>query len=259
MDWYVPKFGGINNNKYLTLRVAQDAEMAFTSEHMLSLASSEHRNNTRFLLKSNSHLDPQVVCILAVLSHAKNYLASDPMMVNSNIGNMNNMEGTSWGRELVAIAKSFIGSNPLDCESLNQIDTRFKDAAFLAFDIVHDRMQDVLASFSTTIEEDKILLAAANWDGIGGTGLSESGCATCRWQIEELSLNDYLAVLYRISRKIVLQEAVSQLSCFQFKKSATQGNDPQIIGEDTTEQVRQKVTKPTCTAFVDLSYVFFVQ
>lgn len=215
----------------MLLRVAQDAREALSSE--LSSGTSQ----ATVLLDYTSHIDPYIVCIFATLYYAKELLNNSTETESIEIAHMASMPGTPWEMKVNALVKEFTSTDPLTCQILNQVDKRIKHAVSLALAAILERLQSLLGSFSTTLEEDKALLVAASWEGFGGTGLSQSGCATCRWQIEEMSFNDYLAVLYRSSHKALLQKTISQLSCLNSPELETAAIDADVLGGDTTKEV----------------------
>ena len=225
-------YGALNNNKYLTLRVAQNSNDAFASQHKPSRTGVEQSIDETFYLELDGIINPRILGILGSLFYAREILVRDVGNENVDIAEMNNMVGTEWKVVANAMAEAFMQSSSLYCEAIKKMDEKFSSSAFFALSAVKERIHG-LVSTSTTAEEDKAFLAAAAWDGFGGLGLSESGCRSCRWQIEEMSFNDYLAVLYRLHRKNILQRSFSQLSCLDAAKNMTVSNSV----DDSTDQV----------------------
>lgn len=235
VDWYVATYGALNNNKYLTLRVAQDSNDAYTNLLKPSMATTEQSSDIMFNSGIDDIVNPRMLCILGSLFYAKELLAREVGNANLDIAEMNNMIGTEWEEVMNAMAKGFMQFGSLNCEVNKKMDEKYYNSVIAALRAIKERM-DGLLSTSSTVEEDKAFLAAAGWDGFGGVGLSESGCSSCRWQIEEMSFNDYLAVVYRLCRKNVLQRSISQLSCLDAEKNTTIFNSINQSVDDMTNQ-----------------------
>jgi hypothetical protein len=236
VDWYAATYGPLNSNKYLTMRVAQDSNDAFANQLKPSAAAAEPSIDKTFYLEVDGIINPRILCILGSLFYAKELLVRDVGNENMDIAEMNNMVGTEWEEVTNAMAEGFTQSSSLNCEAIKEMDEEFSNSIFFALSAVKERIHGLLPT-STTVEEDRAFLAAAAWDGFGGLGLSESGCRSCRWQIEEMSFNDYLAVRYRLCRKNVLQRSISQLSCLDAEKNMTVSNIVNQSMDDSTDQV----------------------
>lgn len=229
-------YGAINNNKYLTLRVAQDSNNAFTNQLNSSMVTAEQSSDIMFYSGIDGIINPRMLCILGSLFYAKELLAREVGNEDSDIAEMNNMIGTEWGEVMNAMSEGFMQFSSLNCEASKKMDEKYSNSVISALRAIKERMDGLLPT-SSTVEEDKAFIAAAGWDGFGGVGLSESGCASCRWQIEEMSFNDYLAVRYRLCRKNVLQRSISQLSCLDAEKNTTVFNSINQSVDDMTDQV----------------------
>jgi hypothetical protein len=216
VDWYVMEYGGVNNNKYLTLKLAHDSHELLTSH----LKQSDVKLVSDFSLKSDGCIDSRIICTFATLSYGKELLFSSGNHISSYIADMDIRVGTVWEQKLDALIREFSHSDPYTCKTIHGVDPRFKHALSLAFEAVCWRMQSLLNSFSSSLEEDKALLAAASWEKFSGTGLTQSGCASCRWQLEEMSFNDNIAVLYRSSRKELLHQCISEIPCTDAQNSS---------------------------------------
>jgi hypothetical protein len=216
VDWYVMEYGGVNNNKYLTLKLAHDSHELLTSH----VKQSNVKLVSDFSLKSDGCIDSRIICTFATLSYGKELLVSSGNHISSYIADMDIRVGTVWEQKLDALIGEFSHSDPYTCKTIHGVDPRFRHALSLAFEAVCWRMQSLLNSFSTSLEEDKALLAAASWEKFSGTGLTQSGCASCRWQLEEMSFNDNIAVLYRSSRKELLHQCISEIPCTDAQNSS---------------------------------------
>lgn len=233
VDWYVATYEAINSNKYLTMRVAQDANDAFANQMK---STAEQSIDKMFYLQVNGTINPRILCILGSLFYAKDLLVRDVGNEIVDITEMDNMEGTEWEKVTNAMAKGFMRSSSPYCELNTKMDEKFSSSVFSALRAIKVRIHGLMST-STTEEEDKTFLAAAVWDGFGGLGVSESGCLSCRWQIEELSFNDYLAVSYRLYSKYVLKRSLSQLSCVDAENNITISNGVnQSVDDDRTYQ-----------------------
>lgn len=231
-------YGALNSNKYLTLRVAQESNDAFANQLKPSMTGTEQSIYKTFYLEVDGIINPRILGILGSLFYAKELLVRDLGNENVDIAEMNNMVGTEWEEVTNAMAEGFMRSSSLYCEAIKKMDEKFSSSVFFALSAVKERIHGLMST-STTVEEDKAFLAAAAWDGFGGLGLSESGCRSCRWQIEEMSFNDYLAVLYRLHRKNVLQRSISQLSCLDAEENMTVSNSIIQSVDDSTDQVKR--------------------
>lgn len=236
VDWYVTSYGALNNNKYLTLRVVQDAKVAFENQLMSPMTTTDLSGDGLFILGLDGSVNPRILCLLGSLFYAKELLAREVGRENMDITNMNNMIGTQWERDMNTMVRSFLRISTLDCERIMGFDDKFSNSTLSALRAIKERIHGLMCT-STTAEEDKAFLAAAEWDGFGGLGISESGCPSCRWQIEEMSFNDYLAVSYRLYRKGVLKILISHLSCLDVEENIAPSNVVHQNGTDTTDQV----------------------
>nr|PNR34699.1 hypothetical protein PHYPA_022597 [Physcomitrium patens] len=235
VDWYVTSYGALNNNKYLTLRVVQDAKVAFENQLMSPMTTTDLSGDGLFILGLDGSVNPRILCLLGSLFYAKELLAREVGRENMDITNMNNMIGTQWERDMNTMVRSFLRISTLDCERIMGFDDKFSNSTLSALRAIKERIHGLMCT-STTAEEDKAFLAAAEWDGFGGLGISESGCPSCRWQIEEMSFNDYLAVSYRLYRKGVLKILISHLSCLDVEENIAPSNVVHQNGTDTTDQ-----------------------
>lgn len=237
-------YGALNNNKYLTMRVAQESNEVYSYQLKPSNSSSE----ISFHLEVDGIVNPRILGILGTLFYAKELLAREVGNQFVDIVEMNNMNGTKWDEVMKAMVQGFKQFGSLKCEAYKKLDENIGHSVISSLEALKKRVDELLSS-SSTVEEDEAFLAAAGWDGFGGVGLSESGCKSCRWQIEEMSFNDYLAVLYRLSRKNVLQRAITQLSCLVAKRNSTISSTIQQSVNDTTNQVYSRGT-PTFSTLV---------
>jgi len=200
------------------------------------MATTEPSSDIIFYSGIDGIVNPRILSILGSIFYAKELLAREVGNENLDIAEMNNMIGTEWEEVMNAMARGFMQFSSLNCELNKKMDEKYSNSVISALKAIKERV-DGLLSTSSTVEEDKAFLAAAGWDGFGGVGLSESGCPSCRWQIEEMSFNDYLAVLYRLYRKNALQRSISQLSCLDAEKSINVSNIVNQSVDDMTNQV----------------------
>lgn len=229
-------YGAINSNKFLTMRVVQDSNDAFANQLKPSMAGTKQSIDKMVYVEVDGIINPRILCILGSLFYAQELLIRDVGNLNMDIAEMNNMIGTEWEEVTNAMAQGFLRSSALYCEMVKNMDEKYSNSVFFALRAIKERIHGLMST-STTVEEDKFFLAAAAWDGFEGLGLSASGCRSCRWQIEEMSFNDYLAVLYRLHRKNVLQRSISQLSCLDAEKNMTASNSVNQSVDDSIDQV----------------------
>ncbi|OAE35833.1 hypothetical protein AXG93_4225s1370 [Marchantia polymorpha subsp. ruderalis] len=218
VDWYSSTFGAVNNNRYLTLRIARDAVRTLTAYLSNQETTSLDRSNAsemNFSIGANGFVDHYMTSIFATLSYAKHALTEDMIEGRiTSVGLIVKNGTTRWERILQSIATETLSRyrwNMMDCKK--HIDSSLEFAFKSAKTTILQRIHTVLQSFSTDLSEDQYLLDAAGWEGLNNVEDEQLACPSCRWQTEQLSFYDYLALQYRLSVKTFLSEMTSAISC----------------------------------------------
>ncbi|KAL2609007.1 hypothetical protein R1flu_027580 [Riccia fluitans] len=218
VDWYSSTIGAVNNNRHLTWRLARDAMETLTlylpRQGGASSVDSWSLNDTEFTVGANGFVDHYMTSIFATLSYAKQALGKDPTVEPITPVGLVLRSGTAWERIMQSIALETVSPsrwNMMDCKISSNSSLQFAFKA--AKTVLLQRLTSMLDSASTDLTEDKTLLEVANWEGMNQLGSDQLACPACRWQTEQMSLHDSLAVQYRLSTKTLLSEMISAISC----------------------------------------------
>ncbi|CAM6085612.1 unnamed protein product [Calypogeia fissa] len=232
VDWYSSRHGGVNKNRYLTLKLAQDAmnTIAASLEEFDTPSNDglKHRSGD-FSVGAGGYVDVYMISIFATLYYAEDAISGKPEIGTFTTVDFIVRTGTSaWERIMKDIALASIsryGSNALlDCNTTQA--SHFQPGFSSAKMLIQDRLTTFLDSFSTSVVEDMALLAAAEWEGMNEFEGDELGCPTCRWQTEQMSYHDNLAVQFRASLKSFTARTISELGC----GASVKNNSAQIKG-----------------------------
>lgn len=239
MDWYSSARGGVNNNRYLTFKLAQDAMRTIAASDQESGDSLTSRPSGDFSVGADGYVDMYMISILATL-----FCATDVISGNSEVGSFTTIDlvvrtgSTSWEQLMKGIAVEAIfryGSNALDCKTSQTL--RFQAAFSSAKVLVQERLQALLDSFSTSVVEDMALLAAAEWEGMNELEADQLGCPACRWQTEQMSFHDNLAVQFRASLKHFIAHIMSDLLACGPRPSENHTHNLQGVDSSAGESV----------------------
>ncbi|KAL3691902.1 hypothetical protein R1sor_005553 [Riccia sorocarpa] len=217
VDWYSSNVGAVNSNRPLTWRIARDmmeVSTAYLQQRGASTVDSWNGNETEFTVGASGFVDPYMMTIFTALSYAKQALGKDMSVEALTTAELILRESTAWERIMQSIAAETVSRyrwDMIDCEtsSNSSLQLVFKTAK----SVLLQRLTSMLDSASTDIVEDKILLQVADWEGMNELGSDQLACPTCRWQTEQMSLHDSLAIQYRLSSKMILTDTISAISC----------------------------------------------
>ncbi|KAJ7521945.1 hypothetical protein O6H91_19G076300 [Diphasiastrum complanatum] len=211
VDWYSSAYSAVNNNRYLTFKVANDAiDTLKRHRHSLLLETSMEDLS----VGANGYVDPHLVCAIATLYSAKELIKlSNSNMVDEvefSPSDFDNKEGTLWETMLLRLANDSLSINvwnlPVSLEMGGAL--LLKQAFSFAAQAIQQRINLILGSYSTDLKEDNLLLHAAAQEGLNYDDTNQA-CPNCRWQTEELSGNDHLAVKFRVYQKVIFQHVLS--------------------------------------------------
>ncbi|KAJ7521949.1 hypothetical protein O6H91_19G076300 [Diphasiastrum complanatum] len=163
---------------------------------------------------ANGYVDPHLVCAIATLYSAKELIKlSNSNMVDEvefSPSDFDNKEGTLWETMLLRLANDSLSINvwnlPVSLEMGGAL--LLKQAFSFAAQAIQQRINLILGSYSTDLKEDNLLLHAAAQEGLNYDDTNQA-CPNCRWQTEELSGNDHLAVKFRVYQKVIFQHVLS--------------------------------------------------
>lgn len=215
VEWYLATYSSISCNRYLMLTVVQQVVKTISFELMqLNVTADELRAD--FSVHSDGYINSHILCIFATLSSLKGLFDPSGQIETdwdgAPLGDLEWPQATAWESKITELATECIRISKRRIRGCRSAGTPFRYPVSFALKAIEKRLRFLLDSFPTSLEEDNLMLMAAAWEGYAKIGTSLA-CPTCRWQIEQLSQNDYMAVKFRSLKKALFLDMISWLSC----------------------------------------------